>query len=68
MKDKWLKIYDSTEDFKIEIIKGLLIDNEINSVLINKKDSGLKFGVLELYVQAENVVRAKYLINKFNDE
>ena len=68
MKDDWKKIYSSTEDFKIQIIKGLLIDNNINCVVINKKDSGFKFGELELYVQSDNVVKAKYLINKYNDE
>ena len=66
MEDGWVSIYTSTEPHKIDMIKGLLFDNNINAVEINKKDSSYLFGEVELCVRREAVVTAKYLIEKAN--
>jgi len=62
----WVSIYSSSESHKIEMIKGLLFDNNINAVEINKKDSSYLFGEVELCVRRESVITAKYLIEKAN--
>ncbi len=65
MDDKdWQKIYSSAYEHKVEIVKAVLEDMGIHSVIINKKDSAYLFGELELYVQADYVIRAKAIINK----
>ncbi len=64
MEDNWQKVYSSSFEHKVEIVSAVLEDHEISSVVINKKDSAYLFGELELYVQAENVLRAKQIINK----
>ena len=63
MKD-WVCIYASTKQQSAEIIKGLLTHNEINSVVINKQDSSYMFGEYEVYVNREDVVKAKFCLTQ----
>ena len=65
MDYNWIKIYASTDPFKIELLKGFLDENNIVAVSINKKDSSyLAFGEVELLVDAKDVMKAKILIKK----
>jgi hypothetical protein len=61
----WIKIYTSTDPFKIELLKGFLNENNIIAMSINKKDSSyLSFGEIELLVNEKDVMKAKTLITK----
>lgn len=65
MDYNWIKIYASTDPFKIELLKGFLDENNIVAMSINKKDSSyLAFGEVELLVDAKDVMKAKILIKK----
>ena len=65
MDYNWIKIYTSTDSFKIELLKGFLDQNNIVAMSINKKDSSyLAFGEIELLVDAKDVMKAKILIKK----
>lgn len=64
MKDNWRKVYSNTMEHKVEIVQALLEDAGIASVVMNKKDSAYLFGEIELYVQADDVIQAKQIINK----
>ena len=69
MDYNWIKIYTSTDPFKIELLKGSLNQNNIVAMSINKKDSSyLAFGEIELLVDAKDVMKAKILIKKQEDE
>ncbi len=69
MDYNWIKIYASTDPFKIELLKGFLDENNIVAMSINKKDSSyLAFGEIELLVDAKDVMKAKILIKKQEDE
>jgi len=59
----WVKIYESSYLYKVEIYKGGLEAEGIEAVSINKKDSAYLFGRVELYVKAENAMKAIRLIN-----
>ena len=60
---KWIKVFESKKEHKIEIVKDILAEVEIDSVIMNKKDSAYNiFGKYELHVSAENVVRALRII------
>ena len=64
-KDNWAKIYSTTVHYKAEIAKDVLEQADIKSVIVDKKDSAYGvFGEIELYVQRENVVKAKHILNK----
>ena len=69
MDYNWIRIYTSTDPFKIELLKGFLDANNIVAMSINKKDSSyLAFGEIELLVDAKDVMKAKILIKKQEDE
>lgn len=57
-------IFRTTENHLAYIIKLKLEEEGIEVILIDKKDSSYNnFGELELYVDAEDVVKAKFLID-----
>lgn len=64
MEASWQKIYSSALEHQVKIVQAVLNDVGINSVIVNKKDSVYHFGEVELYVQGENVMKAKQIINK----
>jgi translation elongation factor EF-G len=67
MAEGWVMIYSCNEANKAEIIKSLLEDEEINVVVINKMDSMqlyLSNAAIEIHVQQNDVVQAKYIISK----
>ncbi len=64
MTDNWKKVYSNTFQHKVEIAQAVLKENDIESVIMNKKDSAYLFGDIELYVQSDNVMKAKQIIDK----
>ena len=67
MSNGWVIIYKCTNINTAEIIKSLLEDNEIASIIINKMDSmhlHLMNGNIEIHVKEDDAVKAKYIITK----
>ena len=67
MSDNKVIIYTSEKAYKIELLKQYLADHGIVSFSINKKDSSYHFGDIELYVDPDDAIRAKRLIDKFEN-
>jgi hypothetical protein len=67
MPEDWLKVYSSSKLYEVEIIKGMLFENDIESVIINKQDSVYLFGDIELHVLRDNFLKAKQIIVKNNN-
>ncbi len=66
-KASWAKIFTTDILYKAEIAKSILEEVNIKSVIVDKKDSAYGiFGEIELYVQRENVIRAKHTFSKKN--
>ena len=65
---KWSILKTSNQVFELEMMKGFLIENGINAIVMNKQDSSYQmFGDGELLVKEEDVKRAKELLNKTNE-
>ncbi len=64
--DDWKKIYTTQYEHKAGIVKAVLKDHNIESVIVNKKDSAYLFGDLELFVNQDDVLKAKNIITKEN--
>ncbi|MCX6273326.1 MAG: DUF2007 domain-containing protein [Bacteroidetes bacterium] len=64
----WVMIYSSTLDHEVNIYQALLKDADIESVIINKKDSLYLFGEVELYVNTEDALMAKQIITSASSE
>jgi hypothetical protein len=66
MPQDWVKVYSAPALYLVELMKGILEDQAIKTFVLNKRDSMHTHldGDIELYVLAENVIRAKHLISK----
>ena len=58
-----MKVYATTNQFKANLYKGLLEDNGIGVVILNKRDSSYgTFGEIELYTLVKDASRAMDII------
>ena len=65
MEKDWVIAYESRQEYLGEIARSVLSDNDIESVIINKKDSVCNsFGDIEVYVNRDNLIRAKQILQK----
>jgi len=59
MEKDWIRIFTSTNYYQSEIVKQMLIENQITSVLINKQDSAHRnFGNIDVYIHQEDFSKA----------
>lgn len=68
MDSNWAVVYVAYQLYQIEIIRGMLEEQGIESVVFNKQDSSYQMGEIELYVHVENAFRAKQIIEENNSE
>lgn len=65
----WVKIRTYTNLVRAEIVKQMLVENDIPAVLMNKQDSSYPvFGNIELLVDREHQLEAVALIDSFSEE
>ncbi|NJK85977.1 MAG: DUF2007 domain-containing protein [Bacteroidales bacterium] len=64
MENEWVSIFITSDQFYAELAKGLLEENNIEAVVVNKQDSFYHFGEIELYVKRDNIVKAKFLLKE----
>ena len=62
-----VNIYSSGQPYLAELVRQMLTDHNIQSFIVNKQDSAYKFGDIELFVHRDNVIRAKMLIQEFEE-
>jgi hypothetical protein len=62
MERDWVKVHVSVDEVKIEMARQVLEENNIESVVINKKDRAYGFGEFELYCLRDYVIMAKQLL------
>lgn len=70
MEKDWIKIFSSDRIFEAEIVKGMLLDNGIEAVLLNRQSSSYSIslpGQAELYVHISQEEAAKSLVNNHNN-
>ena len=58
MEKDWIKIFTSTDFYRSEIVKQMLIENDIDAVLMNKQLSGYNIGSVEVYIHQEDFSKA----------
>jgi len=63
MEKNWVMVYKSTNFYQSEIVKQMLMQNDVEAVLLNKQDSSyLNFGNVEVYVHREDFDNAIELL------
>ena len=65
---KWSILRASNQVFELEMMKGFLLENGIDAVVMNKQDSSYQvFGEGELLVKEEDVQCAEELLNQSDE-
>ena len=63
-QNKWVTLMKTSKPYQLNLVKGKLLENAINSVIINKIDSSyLNFGEAELKVMESDFKRAQDILN-----
>ena len=64
-----IKVLSTDNPNKAAIVKQMLEENNIKVVLLNKQDSSyLMFGLVELYVQDDQLEKTENLLKEINNE
>lgn len=63
-----MKVGTYTTEIEAEILKAMLLENDVPAVVINKQDFIVRFGKVELYVQEENQQDALRLLEENTDQ
>jgi len=65
MEKDWSLVYTVYKSYQAELCLELLEENEIQGVVINKRDTSYtSFGEYEIYVPEENAVKARALLEE----
>ncbi len=63
--NNWECIFTTDQDYRAEIIRAVLADNEIDSVAVNKKDSSyISIGEIQIFVKPEDAILARVIIEQ----
>lgn len=66
--NQWVKVYESEDSIKTDIIKDYLINQyDIQAVVLNKKISAYHIGKCEIMVVTDQVDDAKAAIEQFEN-
>lgn len=69
MEKNWIKIFTSANYYQAVMVKQMLIENQIDTVLLNKQDSSHRtFGDIEVYIHQQdfgNAIEAM-ILNQIN--
>lgn len=59
MEKNWVRIFKTFNYYQAEIVKQVLTENEIDTVLLNKQDSSHRtFGDIEVYIHQQDFSNA----------
>jgi len=64
MDRNWKRVYFTGQIHRAEIVKSILEDNDIPSVIVDKRDSSYLVGDIELFVRPEDEILSKLIIEQ----
>lgn len=59
---KWMKVFNTENPIRAEIVKDLLEEKGLSPVIINKKESATQIGFCEVLVIQDEVLSAKKIV------
>ncbi|MDD2963332.1 MAG: DUF2007 domain-containing protein [Bacteroidales bacterium] len=68
MEDDYRLLTTAADVYEAELIRGLLLENDIEVHVLNKKDSELLIGEVELYVPGDQLAAAREILNQHDEE
>ena len=68
MQDGWILVYQADEEYKGEVIKQLLENNNLHPVMLDHKDDEFRIGTVEVYVSPLEAEAARAAIEENQEE
>ena len=63
---RWQVVYQTTMEHQAQIIKDVLENSGINSIIFDMKDQAYKWGHIEVRVEHDSVIQAIRLIQEID--
>ena len=68
MDENWVQVYSETFQPKAELVKSFLIENGVNALILNQRDSAHgTFGEILIMVPKEQFLKATNLIKQIGE-
>jgi len=64
MHNDWAIVFTTQDSFNAELIKNMLLSNNIKAIIINQKDSSYNFGEVKVYTSTKDEKKAIKLITE----
>lgn len=69
MEADWVKVFSSTDRFRVQFFKSLLVEHGIQAVLLDQQDTFYtSIGEVHLYVERDDAMKARNLIQRAQEE
>ncbi len=69
MEADWVKVHSSNDRLRSQFLRSLLIEHGIEAVLLDQQDSFyLSIGEVHLYVNRDDAMKARNIIDKVQEE
>lgn len=65
---KWQTVFKTENPQRAEIVKAILIEKGLQPIIINKKDSAYLFGLMEVQVSADEILKSIRIIENIKFE
>ncbi|MCF8236123.1 MAG: DUF2007 domain-containing protein [Bacteroidales bacterium] len=65
--EDWKKVYSTDKMYKVNILKALLAEENIETREISTKDSMFPIGGIEIYVDRKHLAKAQEIIENHQD-
>lgn len=62
MEAGWIKIYTSPDFFKSELVRQVLTDHEIDTIILDKQGFPYRLGEVEVYIHESHFQKALEII------
>lgn len=66
--DNWISVYETDQPYRAELVKDLLNNEDVNAVILNRKDSSYHFGNIQVMVTPEDREKATKIVNSVHCE
>ncbi len=68
MDENWVEVFSETFAPKAELVKSYLVENEINAIVLNQRDSAHNtFGEIKIMVPKTQFLKAVNLIKQLDE-
>ncbi len=64
MEENWKSVYSADKLYKVELVKGILDQFSVESIIMNKRGSEFLVGDVDLFVDEKDFEKAQKLISE----